>query len=461
MSLLGTRLRVRKEPNQLTIGAPTKRIGEFFRRASVNHPWEPWPLPGSPVDVAPESPYQRLEITRDDIHPGPPYRSGGPFLNVKVELPSLLVREAGRPDTGTSFYNGWIQQYRGGFVPLFTNFDPVPYNKYADADQLLADEDNTVPSSAAFEPEVYPKLRPKLEKAGLTVSLAELRDLPRMLQSTAKYFSQVWNLGVGPTRATPQVFMAPKRVADDFLNVNFGWIPFVSDLRRLRQVYENQGQYISRITRENGLWHKRKWVHDESESTTVVGSGTGYAVIPSGPLIDKMCVADGLGRKAYWQMVLNVKKRVWSEGSFKYYRPEFDDTQSGYHSAYNQVSRYLTLYGLRISPSTVYNATPWSWLVDWASNVGDHVDRVTDWGVDGIVARYMYLMTHFERRLELTQVINFRGGPIAMTWTRLIESKQRQEAGTPYGFGLASGLSARQIAILAALGLSRKAGVAG
>jgi hypothetical protein len=361
-----------------------------------------------------------------------------------------LILGNGVYDTGSTFFNGWIQRYEGGFVPLFS-LDPIPHASYANMLGLETDTNNVLPSSDPYESEVYPKLRPKLEKAGLGVDLAELRDLPRMLRGTSKFFSDIWRSMGGGIKP----FMDPKGLADHFLNANFGWIPFYGSMRKLYNAYLNQGQYLSRITRQNGQWHRRKWVHSETTTDIPFAEGVGYSVIPSGPLFDKMCAPDGQGRRAYWSMRLIKTERVWSVGSFKYYRPEFDDSQPGYHSAYNRIGRLMTLYGLRVNPSMVYNATPWTWLIDWFSNLGDHVDRVTDWGTDSIVARYMYLMHQFERRLELSQTINFKTGPRTMTWNRVIRSKQRHEADTGYGFNLSGDLTPRQLLILGALGLSR------
>jgi hypothetical protein len=358
----------------------------------------------------------------------------------------------GSYDTGSTFFNGWLQKYVGGFVPVFPGLDPIPVNVY-NALGSLFDRDDVTPSTAPYEPEVYPKLRPRLERAGLGVSGFELRELPRMLRTTAAGFSDIWRR-IGGNRSTP--IMTPKKTGDHFLNVNFGWIPFVSDIRRMIKTYENQGRYLSRIIRQNGEWHRRKWVHAEEEQFIELGSGTGYAVIPSGPLFDKMTTPDGLGRRAYWTMTLQFKKRVWSEGSFKYYRPEFDEALPGFHSQMAHLKRLTTLYGLRVTPTVVYNVTPWTWLIDYFSNAGDGIDLITDIGVDSIVARYIYLMYHYERFVTLKQVINFKSGAVAMTWNRKISTKLRREADTPYGFGLTGQLSPRQMGILLALGLTTR-----
>jgi hypothetical protein len=362
----------------------------------------------------------------------------------------------GSYDTGTTFFNGWIQQYVGGFVPIFAS-DPISNNVYNNVASLLA-RDDVIPSTAPYEPEVYPKLRPRLEQGGLTVSGVELRELPRMLRTTSRFFRDQWRYFNQNARGRRihSPFMSPQSNADQFLNANFGWVPFLSDLERLQKVYQEQGAYLSRITRGNGQWQRRKKVLAEEEFDIEIASGNGYSVIPSGPLFDKMSTPDGLGRRAYWQQTLHFKKKVYAEGSFKYYRPEFDEALPGYHSQMMRLRRITTLYGARVSPSAVYNVTPWTWLIDYFANVGDGVDIITDMALDSIVARYIYLMYHYERSVTLKQVINFKSGPVAMTWNRKISTKLRREADTPYGFGLSGALSPRQMIVIAALGLTTR-----
>lgn len=116
------------------------------------------------------------------------------------------------------------------------------------------------------------------------------------------------------------------------------------------------------------------------------------------------------------------------------------------------------LLGISLTPDTVWNLAPWTWAVDWFSNAGDVVSNVTDWAVDGLVLRYGYIMEHSLVRDTYTFVgpTTFQSEsqrPQALIFSS--ERKLRRKA-TPFGFGLNwDGLSPRQLAIAAALGLSR------
>lgn len=118
--------------------------------------------------------------------------------------------------------------------------------------------------------------------------------------------------------------------------------------------------------------------------------------------------------------------------------------------------RYMTLYGLRVNPSNIYKAIPWSWALDWISNAGDYVDQLTDIWSDSIAAEYFYVMHHLRVTRTLTITLPFVSGGVTFVFHRYYDCKQRLEASGPYGFSLSwDNLSPRQLAIAGALGISR------
>lgn len=109
-----------------------------------------------------------------------------------------------------------------------------------------------------------------------------------------------------------------------------------------------------------------------------------------------------------------------------------------------------------MTPEVLWELAPWSWAVDWFSNTGDVIHNISTLGYDGLVMEYGYMMTHtqYDRRVEATALVN--GVSVSARTVSRRETKRRTVA-TPYGFGIDdTTLSPRQLAILAALGLSRR-----
>lgn len=403
-------------------------------------------------------PYSTIEHTQDYKNPGPPYLTGGTFTSVKVKWAPFQVVGHGVFQTPFTFNlnngNGpCLTQYRGGFhSPDFSGVD-FSDSQYADKNFLLGSLSGFVPSMSAYHPLVDAKLRPKINVADVGQSLAEIREIPRMMRSTAKDFHDYWKF-LGGSGASKR--LAPKGLADSFLNSQFGWGPFVRDIQDVCDLVVNYDEHLGRRTSKNGHWDHRERVLEEKTIETPITQGEGMKCQPTSTgWLDQM-----LDGSAGWTKRFSYRKteyfRVWACGDYKFYRPEFDMSQPDYDSGLNQIRRVSTLLGTNISPSLLYKITPWSWLVDWMSNVGNIIDAVSAAALDGVVSKNVFLMMKYRRDIVLTQELNMIGKPISFEFRRIVESKQRGHALTPYQFSLLPGqLSAKQWSILGALGISK------
>jgi hypothetical protein len=147
--------------------------------------------------------------------------------------------------------------------------------------------------------------------------------------------------------------------------------------------------------------------------------------------------------------------RRWFSGAFTYSLPvgyKSHDAVTGY------AARASVLFGAELTPSTVWNLAPWSWAVDWFTNVGDVLSNASDALFDGLVMRYGYIMEHSLIRDTYTYggPTNMQSATTPQPLTFVTETKLRRKA-NPFGFGLTwEGLSPRQVAILVALGITRR-----
>lgn len=463
-----TRFRERMEGHSaLKTGFVT--CGQFYRQ--LNGIWTPVEDNLgviAPFRVAPNTDYSKLEACRDNIHEGPPWKSGGDFATIKVVSPSTKVMGWGTYDTGVNKIsdnfgtNKW--RYVGGFTnPVFTGDGFAPtYFKRANISTLLH-TNALLPSIDDFGPQAYARMKPRLQNADVMVDLAESRDIPRMLRRTSSEFHTIFSDYYASQTFGGRLLRVPRRgnvdwrlppeIGNSFLNAQFGWAPFISSLTKIGQTIRDGNGLIDQIKKNNNVWIKRKWVKDETAVSTLLGSGDSIRCSPLGNTINQMCVNGQ--PPGHWELYRDVTTRVYAVGRFKYYRPEFDASTPTHNSTWDSLQRHLTILGLRVNASNVYKATPWTWLGDYFSNAGDLVDAINDWGVDGIVCKYMYLMNTQTVSIRLKQTINFHTGPVSFEWSRNILTKQRESAGSPFDFRLTLPLTAKQLAVLVALGASR------
>jgi hypothetical protein len=420
-----------------------------------------WPATGFPQDWQWNSdyPYVETQATYDETHKGPPWHDGGPFATIRVTSIKPFALQGFNTYNGVNLDKYNWKRYVGGFSPPRNTVwgDPNIDN----IGGSVGISSNLWLNLAAYRSMVYPRLRPHLEKASSFVFLAEGKfsgeDSVRMLHSSASRFHDVWRTMGGNTRAK---LMTPKKVSEDFLNHQFGWVPFLGDLGKLHKAYEDHSYFLSQIRERNGKWTRNRASILNTTSETREASGTGMLNIqPSLPTVDFFSF------EPRWEVIKAVTTSINCQGSFKYYRPEFDEgvyRHSAYGNgaeAYDSINRQLLLYGARVTPSNVYRATPWTWLIDWFTGFDKHVDYLTDIALDGVAAKYMFLTAHIttEKVFRIYLPFSASPGPITLEWRRIIDVKQREIGNTPYGFDLSwDSLTPRQIALLAAIGITRK-----
>jgi hypothetical protein len=115
------------------------------------------------------------------------------------------------------------------------------------------------------------------------------------------------------------------------------------------------------------------------------------------------------------------------------------------------------IFGLELTPEVAWNLSPWSWAADWFTNAGDVISNLTDWATDGLVLRYGYVMEHTIASNTYTFVgkTGFSNTSVRPSPVTLVTETKRRVKANPFGFGVTwGGLSPRQLAITAALGIT-------
>jgi hypothetical protein len=311
----------------------------------------------------------------------------------------------------------------------------------------------------------WDKTKPKIEDGGLFVAVAELKDIPRMFQTSLRGFKGAWDMssrlfnqnGNLTGMSLRQIRMAPKKAADHFINHNFGWIPFVNDVASFLSNLRDFREKIGRLSKENGQWIRRRSVIRNVFIDEVIPGWSGTGIHNVWPLNTSPANDTWVGTPI-WEYRRKFEWHVDAVGAFRYYIPYFDVTSPEW-GGLGVLKRQLTIHGARINPYHVYQAVPWTWLIDWLGPVGHDLKALQDSHSDNLVAKYLFLTSHLVETIIFKQFVPFNaasGGPKTLVWTRKRVVKQREKVDSPFGFGLTwDQLSPKQLAILAALGILR------
>lgn len=277
------------------------------------------------------------------------------------------------------------------------------------------------------------RVLPTNPAAGLGVALGELREgIPK---------------AIGSSLLAQNRRGALRNAAGEYLNVEFGWKPMIQDITQSARAIQNSEKILAQYERDSGRHIRRRFRFPKQVTTTVTTTPTSVA----SPTLTAYHYSGS--SSGVLERTTVTTTETWFSGCFTYYLAAGDTARARLKKAEQQAAKLL---GVRVTPELLYQLTPWSWLIDWNSNLGDVIHNISAFSQDGLVMRWGYVMctktVTDTYRLPTVMLVN---GQKAMDQTFSTTMKVRYKA-TPYGFGLdTTAFSPRQWAILAALGIAR------
>lgn len=237
---------------------------------------------------------------------------------------------------------------------------------------------------------------------------------------------------------------AAHNAGGEYLNVQFGWLPLISDMRGFAKAVKEHHSALQQL--RNGSGHVTRVGMQFPPSETSSSGPTNMLLYQGGNT--------GVSTAASGSYYRSQTSKTWFSGAFEYHLP----IGKGQLQKAQLYAEYADkLLGIKPTPTAIFNASPWSWALDWFSNAGAIVNNIGSLHQNGLVLKYGYLMTSTESVDSLgtsghTTATGVQWGPAYRTRKRVF--KKRIPA-SPYGFGVSDGdLSPQQKAIIAALGLT-------
>jgi len=247
-----------------------------------------------------------------------------------------------------------------------------------------------------------------------------------------------------------------KRSSGEFLNIQFGILPLARDISALANAARRSAMQIKQMYRDSQRTIRRRYDFPVQETVTETVLGTAnQPYVWAGNYPDTFLNTGTLVRRR------TERRETWFSGRYRYYLPKGDGLA-------DKAERWLAeadrLNGVKITPETLWNLYPWTWLSDWFLTLGNVVSNVSRMGSDRIALQYGYIMRRTLIKDEFILTGCRAGGPVVgkpisdIRTTITYERKVRYPA-SPYGFGLSTAeFTPQQWAILGALGITRAPG---
>jgi hypothetical protein len=349
---------------------------------------------------------------------------------------------------GTAF-EGW------GYIDKNTDPGTLPRKFPA-----LSSSDNELIVAGAS---AIAKTRPDLSPVNVVQFLVELRrdGIPFASKLSKDVFDKA--LKRQSRHDATLALRSPRAAADAFLENAFGLQPIISDLKAFRDINTKGLSTLDNLIANHGKTIRRRYDFPITNETTIAWHGgaaqfgfdTQFAWSYEGFFEGDL----GDFRRPMYNDYFDVQtsKKAWFKGAYSIYMPPDNEPISRLRAA---ADKLRWDYGVELNLSTLYDLTPWSWLIDWQFNLGDLIRNVDKWSNDAVVLQYGYVMEETKSKYVVSPrkvVFNGNTAPSRHVPSMgVLAHKKRRIRATPYGFGLVYGdLSDYQKAILAALGITR------
>ena len=180
--------------------------------------------------------------------------------------------------------------------------------------------------------------------------LFELKDVPMMLKH-AFGRARMLNEAAKTDRwqEAKQYLNSPKAKGEDWLNWHFGWKPLLSDLWSIYNISRAVRQRALMLEKWNRGYISRRFRIPDQHETVVA------------PL-DTFDTNFGLRGTS----VIHKTSRRWVVSRWRVQDRAYEAMSSN-----DNLRLYAAAMGLDIGLSQVWDAMPWSWLVDWFTGIGD------------------------------------------------------------------------------------------
>lgn len=237
-----------------------------------------------------------------------------------------------------------------------------------------------------------------------------------------------------------------KNAGSEYLNVEFGWKPLVRDVRNFARALETDVIRLEQMLKRANAPLKREKRWPITWETETVDQGSRFAH----PGMSVRHYSAGHREK-----ITTFRQERWFKGVYTFH---IDEAAVLAANLGGWLARARMLYGIELTPSVLWNLSPWSWLADWFANIGDVLKNISSFLTNSVSFRG-YIMEHqMLSTLYVLRGVTFASypGKHRLEQEYVVETKCRQEV-DPFAPGLkGGGLSNRQKGILGALVVSRR-----
>jgi hypothetical protein len=296
---------------------------------------------------------------------------------------------------------------------------------------------------------MLPVLKAELSLVNSLIELKDFVSLPRTLKRIAdfRFLPSLRRKGI---RATLRELLGGS--ADGYLQAKFNVLPLLSDIRGVRTALLRSEKRINAFITRQGRVQKRHFSLNWREYPDVSDS---YA--PKSPIVPSLWYNDFDGYTEGTRQVIHDATTFHAEMLFNF-------NYTAYQVEHARLLSLMDQLGLSLDPRIIWNAIPWSFVVDWVIDVNRWLSQFRISNMEPVINILHFLWSvKRARRITVqtkvgTSIPEYHSpapqwGPVGITF----ESSYRRWVGMPSTSSVQlSGLNPTEFSLGAALVVSRR-----
>lgn len=313
-----------------------------------------------------------------------------------------------------------------------------------------------------FLPNIAPEVNPEVSMINAIIELKDFKHLPKLAVKMQSFMKHILSKGWSPSSTIKQLLHLG---ADTNLTYQFGIAPMIGDISGFHRALRKARKRAKALLSLEGKTFKRHFncpmnaafPYDEKSA--------------SGSSLQYWCKGTQTCSNSTSMNVLGtttVTRQAYTHFAHFHAEIEYNVYFSQYQRENATLLTLLDQIGLNFNPRILWDATPFSFLVDWVAKVGNYVNQFKMEHMEPlvIVKRFLSSMSVY-RSIHLNQ--RFSGpasgaGTKGMSLPVFHESAYRRVVGIPSYYSTVvrdlevAGLSLRKVSLLSSLLYSRKPG---
>jgi hypothetical protein len=301
---------------------------------------------------------------------------------------------------------------------------------------------------------MLPGIKPQLSLVNSVIELKDFKKLPATVRRVRSMIKALAGYGNKPLR---KILGGS---ADAYLQKEFNVMPLLSDISGFRKALINTSKQVKNLLDlENKPLTRHFYAGLESvyPNKSLTPAPTTYippaevsseAPLPGGGTIGKL---SGLVKP--YREVTHGESRFHAEIQYSYYLTAFQRENSA-------ILGLADSLGINLNPSIIWNAIPWTFVVDWVINISRWLDGFKVRNLEPVTVIHRYLWsTTVDRITKIDCEINLSCPTLPKPLVRTSVCREQAYRRDLYPIGTShittSGFSLKEFTLAGALGLSR------